>query len=163
MDDCLDFLWGVFVVAVAAFVFRRRRMKRRAAAGDVESFWFRRPPQDDDHDQQDDSAGPNKDKFVASMLVNMRVNELTGRTTEDSQAESIPETENSVTETESSGNCTKSSLDQSMEQSLEHFEELMLDDKPDADYEERPEDDFRTASDLPTSIIRKRTIIHESL
>lgn len=155
-------LCGVLVIAVAAFVFRHHSMKRRAATGEVESFWFQRPPRDDDDDQGDDSAGPNKDKFVASMLVNMRVNELTGRTTEDSQAESILETDNSVTETESSGNCTKSSLDQSMEQSFEHFEELMIDDKPNAGFEERPEDDFRTGSELPSSIIRKRTIIHES-
>jgi len=150
---------GVLAFALMAFS-ARVRLKRRSSNGN-DSFWLWRLPQSNDESGANDESSPgaNKDKFVASMLVDMRVAQ-NGRTTEDSQAESIPETEDSVTETESSGSCTKASLEQSMEQSLEHFEELM-DDKLDPSYD-HSEDDFNDQSEMPTSFMRKR-IIHESL
>lgn len=152
---------GVLVFALCAVAFRIRS-KRRASNDSNDSLW--RSPRNDRPDADGDSPGTNKDKFVASMLVDMRVNDGNVRTREDSHAESIPETEQSVTETESSGGGTKTSLDQSMEQSLDHFEELMNDDKLDTSYDNPEDDDFNGPTELPTSVMRKRTIIqHESL
>ncbi len=151
----------VFVFVIGAFALRAVR-KRRRSADDQVSFWvWRSPHQADVPDAHDASPGANKDKFVASMLVDMRVNDGNARAREDSQAESIAETENSVTETESSGNCTKASLNESMEQSLEHFDELVHGDQVDVRRDEAM-DEFALQSEVPASVMRKRTIFESS-
>ena len=148
---------GILASAIAAFAVRVAWSRHRSSV-DNASFWLWRSHQTDESVVDDSSPGTNKDKFVASMLVDMRVNDGNGRTREDSQVESIPETENSVTETDSSENFTKASLNDSTELSLEHFDELIHDEKADHAIYDIPDDELNSQREMPASVIRKRII-----
>ena len=98
------------------------------------------------------SPSANKDKFVASLLVDMRVRGgPVGRTLDDSLFESTTETEGSVTETDNS--FTKN-FD---EFSLEHFDDIFPDNKSDTS-DNNVDTQLNVRSDMPVSIMRKRII-----
>jgi hypothetical protein len=151
--DSLE-IWMIALIAVGGvvglvlFLLCCRASLKRRWLGDSCSVWFWWPHDDASESVVvESSPSVNKDKFVASMLVDMRVHE--GRV--DSQVESTTETEGSLTETENSY-----SKD---DQSLEQFDDVLQENnnKSDTSYDD-PDAQIHHRPELPVSIMRKRII-----
>ena len=151
-------LFGGIVGAIVFALCVRAAVRRCCSLGGFNSFWFWWPP-DASEPVVVESSSPraNKDKFVASLLVDMRVHGgHVGRSSEDSFFESTTETEGSLTETDNS--FTK----HSDELSLEPFDDISQDSKSDTSDNTNVDTQLNVRSDMPVSIMRKR-IIPESV
>jgi hypothetical protein len=81
------------VVGAVVFALCVRATVRRCSLGNFGSFWFWWPPDASEPVVVESSPSANKDKFVASLLVDMRVRGgPVGRTLDDSLFESTTET-----------------------------------------------------------------------
>jgi hypothetical protein len=145
------------VVGLVLILFLVRKAAKRCWIGDSSSctFWFWWPHDDDAVESVvvvESSPGANKDKFVASMLVDMIVH-ADGRV--DSLVESTTEMEGSaVTETKSAFAKEEHSSLKQLDDILQESIEFTSYDDPDAQMDSR--------SEIPESKLRKR-IIPDSL
>lgn len=147
------------VVGLVLVLFLVWNAVKRYSMGDCSSctFWFWWPHDDDAAESvvavvERSPGGANKDKFVASMLVDMRVH-ADGRV--DSLVESTTETEGSFTETENSFAKEKE------EHSLEQLDDFLQDSMEFTSYEDS-NDQMDSRSEITESKLRKR-IIPDSL
>jgi hypothetical protein len=102
------------------------------------------------------SPGANKDKFVASMLVDIRVHNADGHV--DSLVDSTTEMEGSITETESSF-----AKEEEEQLSLEQLDDILQESSIEfTSYNDDPNAQMDSPSKIPESKLRKR-IIPDSL
>jgi hypothetical protein len=116
-------IWTIAIIVVGGVVgwvlilFSVREAVTTCWIGDSScTFWFWWPHDDNGESvAAESSPGANKDKFAASMLVDMRVHDWRV----DSLVESTTETEGSVTETENSFAKEEQSLEQQLDDVLQ--------------------------------------------